>query len=57
LIGRLVIQEADGNAEFPDANIGFDSFRFMIPEPGSIALFGVGIMLLLARRTVRARIA
>jgi hypothetical protein len=55
LIRRIVIDEADGNAEFPDANIGFDTFRFTpaIPEPTAFILFALGICTLAARRTAR----
>jgi hypothetical protein len=57
LIGRILIDEADANAEFPDANIGFDTFRFFptIPEPTALAVFSLGVLILSARRDVRRR--
>lgn len=33
-IKRIVITESDGNDQFPDNNIGFDTFRFTAPAPG-----------------------
>lgn len=50
LISRILIDESDNNAENPDSNIGFDTFRFnppgkepVIPEPGTISLIGLGM--------------
>jgi hypothetical protein len=34
LISRILVTENDNNAQFPDSNIGFDTFRFTpVPEP------------------------
>ncbi len=47
LIGRIIINEQDGNSTFPDSNIGFDSFRFagqVIPEPSSLTLMGCSVL-------------
>jgi hypothetical protein len=48
-IARIVIDDQDGDNVFPDANIGFDTFRFVapaaaIPEPSSLALLGVSLV-------------
>lgn len=48
LIGRIWIDEYDADASFPDANIGFDTFRYAapttVPEPGTMALLGLGAL-------------
>ncbi len=46
-ISRIVITDGDDNDIFPDANLGYDSFRFQIaqaavPEPATWALMIVG---------------
>lgn len=46
-ISRIVITDGDDNDTFPDANLGYDSFRFQmaqaaVPEPGAWALLLVG---------------
>lgn len=54
-IARIVIDEQDGDSAFPDANIGFDTFRYVaptapsaaIPEPGAGALAVTGLLPLL----------
>lgn len=54
---RLVLTESDGDNNFPDANLGYDTFRFIgapttsIPTPSSLILTGSMIALgLFARR-------
>ena len=44
LIKRIVFDEADSNASFPDSNIGFDSFRFFPPPgaPPAVVVIGTG---------------
>ena len=49
LIGRIVVNDLDNNAVFPDSNIGFDTFR-AIPEPSSLALVSLGIVGIAATR-------
>lgn len=48
-IARIAFRELDGDARYPDANIGFDSFRYgtesEVPEPNTIALVGTGLAL------------
>ncbi len=55
-IAKIVIDETDANAEFPDCNIGVDTLRF-VPEPGAFVLLGAGTVSLVAvawrRRTRR----
>jgi hypothetical protein len=49
LIGRIVFTESDGDAQFPDANIGYDTFRYApiipggVPEPGAWAMMTLGL--------------
>jgi hypothetical protein len=53
LIGRIVFTESDGDAQFPDANIGYDTFRYSpiipggggVPEPGAwqMMILGLGL--------------
>jgi hypothetical protein len=55
LIARILIDEFDNDANFPDSNIGFDTFRFsqplaQVPEPTSLVIFGVGAITCLAAR-------
>jgi hypothetical protein len=51
-IARIVITEDDRNTTFPDANIGFDTFRFAaIPEPAFVSLV-LPMLVMLRRRTV-----
>lgn len=53
-IARITFTESDGNAAFPDSNIGYDTLRFNpIPIPGSFLLLGSGLfaLLRLQRRT------
>ncbi|MCX6950825.1 MAG: hypothetical protein NTV51_01365 [Verrucomicrobia bacterium] len=54
---RLVITESDGDNNFPDANIGYDTFRFVgrpatdVPVPSTLLLTGGMVALgLFARR-------
>ena len=59
LIGRIVMDESDGDDGFPDSNIGFDTFRFTpqvtaVPISSSVVIFTVGIMLYAATRTLRS---
>ena len=59
-IKRIVINEQDGDGQYPDCNIGFDTFRYVVPAsgatpaPGSlfIALTGAvpGVLLLRRRK-------
>lgn len=56
-IARIVIDETDGDASNPDANIGYDTFRYVAPavssaapEPTTSALLLVGLLPLLRRR-------
>ena len=50
LIGRILIDEKDGDANYPDSNIGFDTFRFTsVPEPSSLAIFGIGMIVCVHR--------
>ena len=57
VIRRIVFDELDNNAEFPDSNIGYDSLRFQVaPEPASATAGGAaGAALLAARRMARRR--
>jgi hypothetical protein len=60
MIGRIVVDERDDNAAYPDCNIGFDTFRFesqvtAIPEPSSFVIFAVGMMLCAATRVRRSK--
>jgi hypothetical protein len=47
-ISRVEIQELDDDARFPDSNIGVDSLRYgsEAPEPGTVAMLGVGLALM-----------
>jgi hypothetical protein len=47
-ISRLLVSEFDNNAEFPDSNIGYDTLRFAVPEPGTGLLLLAGLVLLAA---------
>ena len=60
LIGQILIDESDQNASYPDANIGFDTFRVAaapaaVPEPSSVFLLAGGLSLLMLTRWKRAR--
>ena len=60
LIGQILIDESDQNASYPDANIGFDTFRVAaapaaVPEPSSLFLLAGGLSLLMWTRWKRAR--
>jgi hypothetical protein len=37
-IARIVIDEFDGEPNFPDSNIGFDTFRFSVATPATLTL-------------------
>ena len=59
-ISRIVITDGDDNDIFPDANLGYDSFRFQmaqagVPEPATWALMiaGFGLMGQVVRRRAR----
>lgn len=60
LIGRIVINEDDGNNVFPDNNIGFDTFRFApaaaVPDTSPFVVF-VAVLagLLVAQRRTQRR--
>jgi hypothetical protein len=44
-IGRIIVTDSDGNAIFPDSNIGYDTFRIgVVPIPGALWLFGSGLL-------------
>ena len=50
-IKSIEITDLDDNAANPDANLGFDTFRFVreaepspVPEPGSLLLLGAGLL-------------
>lgn len=50
-IGRVAIIEEDSGGAFPDSNIGIDSLRFeAVPEPGTMAVLGLGVVAALRRR-------
>jgi hypothetical protein len=50
-IKKIVFTEMDNNAVYPDANIGYDTFRFFptnapvpsVPEPSTFLLLGAGL--------------
>jgi hypothetical protein len=55
-IAKIVIDEYDNNATYPDCNIGFDTFRFQsqaVPIPGAVWLLGSGLLGLVGWRRVR----
>ncbi len=56
-IARLLVTESDGNRIFPDSNIGYDTLRYVIPEPGAAALLLLGLLQLaaIARRAAGKR--
>jgi hypothetical protein len=47
-IKRIVVSEGDGDATYPDCNIGYDTFRYLpatqVPEPATMLLLGLGLM-------------
>ena len=56
LVGRIVVSEGDGNAAFPDSNIGFDTFRFTpVPEPSSLLAISLIAAMAVARRRHKPR--
>jgi len=64
-IRRIVLTEGDGDANFPDSNVGYDSLRFAAPavdpdptptpEPASLALFGMGVFAMWRLRSGRGK--
>ncbi|UCD78883.1 MAG: PEP-CTERM sorting domain-containing protein [Desulfobacterales bacterium] len=51
---RIIFTESDGNAIYPDANIGYDTLRAApVPLPTTIILFGSGLLgiLVIGRKT------
>jgi hypothetical protein len=46
-ISRIRLIDSDNNAQFPDNNYGYDTFRYgqslSVPEPGTFALLGLGL--------------
>jgi hypothetical protein len=51
-ISRVILDENDGDLQFPDANVGYDTIRFgVIPEPGTgLVLVGVAAVVMRRRR-------
>ncbi len=53
-IAKIIIDESDGDANFYDSNIGFDTFRFNsvtpTPVPGSLLLLASGVLGLVGLR-------
>ena len=44
-IAKIIIRDSDGNSEFPDSNIGFDTIRFgtqttSVPAPSTLLMAG-----------------
>ncbi|WOI54396.1 hypothetical protein [Parvularcula sp. LCG005] len=62
-IARIVITESDGNASFPDSNIGFDSIQFSslsgdaVPVPAALWLFIAPLAGALGLRRAKRKIA
>jgi len=58
-IRRIIFTETDDNAVFPDANIGYDTLRFVVssdvPEPATLLLLASGLAALAARRRLNRR--
>ncbi len=56
-IDRVEITEGDSDAQYPDANIGFDSLRYgsEVPEPGSMMLMAAGAGLVGLSKLRRAK--
>jgi PEP-CTERM motif len=52
-IARIDFTESDNNAANPDANVGYDSFRFFtaqeVPEPSSLMVLALGLAGIFAR--------
>ena len=53
-IARLLVTESDGNAIFPDSNVGYDTLRYVVPEPGAALLLLLGLVQLAAMARVQA---
>jgi hypothetical protein len=49
-IARIDFIEFDDNEGNPDANVGYDSFRFAVPEPSSLMLLALGLGILGVKR-------
>ncbi len=50
-ISRLLVREIDGDAQFPDSNIGYDTLRYVVPLPAAAFLLISALLALVA--TVR----
>jgi hypothetical protein len=53
-IARVDFIELDGNAEYPDSNVGYDTLRF-VPEPNTAILVGMGLLSVMGLGWKKAR--